>query len=114
VAEGVGYAFREYEDPLPPLGRPHVGRSEHDPLRIVPAFGQAPENGVETSAPQRSHILEEHEGGLDFANGSEHLVPEAAPRAGEPCSPPGEGDVLARETGSKEIHSAAPRAAVEG
>ena len=114
VALGVGYSFREYEEPFTAVRRADLLRSEQIPFRIVPAFGQVAEDTVESSRSESCDVFHENEAGSYLANDSRVLGPETRPLSVETGSGSRKADVLAREAARDEIHDSSPRLAVEG
>jgi hypothetical protein len=97
------------------MRRANVGRSETAPFRIVPAFGQSTENGVESSSHSDGcDVFQQDESRSYLANDPENVMPEAGPFAVDAGSLPCEGEILAREPRNDEIHDSTPRCAVEG
>ena len=90
-----------------------VVRSERTPLRIEPEGGKVPEHGVESQGKVPWHVLEEDQRRRGLLDDSPDVRPEVA-RVGFAPSVSGDAERLARVAGRDEIHSAAPRAAVEG
>jgi hypothetical protein len=103
------------EDALAPVGRTHVACLEAAPLRIEPHLGQVTEDDIDPSNKESADVFHEDEVGSHLANDAGVLAPEAGARALDDAGPePGAADVLAGEAANDEIHSAAPRSAVEG
>lgn len=90
-----------------------IVRSEHTPLRIEPERGKVGEDLVEPEREMSRDVFKEDRFGLDFADDSGDVRPKVS---GVFLTAPTAGDAewLARVTGSDEIHSTAPRRAVEG
>jgi hypothetical protein len=114
-AAGVGYSFREYEQPISAVRGANVSSAQHSPSRIKPESGQVSEPpfeaiGMSKSAPD---IFQQDAVRSYFANDPRHVRPEIAVVVG-PALLAGVGVGLARESSSDEIHRSAPRAAVEG
>jgi len=90
-----------------------MGSPQHAPPRIIPHFGQIPEN---TSKPARSEhwgVFHEDEAGLHFANHTGHLGPESASLSFDARPFSCDADVLARESSAYNVNLSAPRFAVE-
>ena len=101
------------EDPLAEVGRAHVGRGKHAPFRVIPEGGKVSKHAVHSSTKESCDILHEHVAGSYLANEPRELGPEAAARAADAFSPPGVGDVLAREAARDCIHASTPGSPVE-
>jgi hypothetical protein len=110
----VAVAVGQDEDARAFVRRTDVGRSEHVPLRIVPAYGQGPEN---LSEPPTSHetwdVLQQDERGLHLANHPLDVVPDPPLVIGA-SSLASAAPRLARESSSDEIHASTPRSTIEG
>jgi hypothetical protein len=110
---GVG----QQEEALPAMGCPDLGRAEHVPFTTEPETGQRPENlseGISSiGSKEPSHVLQEDVPRSHLANDPGDVWPEPALIPGS-SSGSGGTDRLAWETGRDEIHSAAPRSAIEG
>lgn len=108
-------AVGQNEDSLAPVRSANGGRSKHTPFRIVPAFGQLPENGVESSNKQSADVFHEHDSRSYLANDASELIPEPGSVAlDDSLAAAGDGDVLTRESANDAIHCSTPRATVEG
>ena len=83
------------------------------PFRNEPARGKVRENAAEPVSHESSDVLEEKSSRCGFVKDAEHVGPEPS-RVLEAASLSGDAERLAWDTSSDEIHSAAPRAAVEG
>ena len=75
-----------------------VGRSQSEPLRIIPAAGKVPENSLQPPSSERWDVLHVHELGSNHANDARELGPESGSFPVQPSSSPGDGYILARET----------------
>lgn len=95
------------------MGRTNGGRGEQTPFRIEPEVGKVTENMGKSCSNNSWDVLQEHVAGFHVADDPCDVGPEptlvvsAQPLA---CC----AERLAGETGSDEIHSATPRATVEG
>lgn len=114
---------------LPPFGTSGVGhdeeafalmrsangsRSKQSPFRIEPERGKVGEAGRESSGSSESwHVFKDDEAGSNLAHDANDVGPDPA-LVGEPFALAGDAVGLAWEAGSDAIHSAAPRATVEG
>lgn len=67
---GVGSSVEEFEpfrlvgedeDPLPAVGRSHVGSSKTRPVRVIPERGQVAEYSIESAAAEGSDVLHDDE-----------------------------------------------------
>jgi hypothetical protein len=96
------------------MGRPDIRRSKHAPLRIEPERGQVSEYSLEAPNKESRDVLHEDERGSNLANDPSVLAPEPGVLPVDPGPLPGVADVGAGKTPRDEIHSATPRAALEG
>jgi hypothetical protein len=95
------------------MRRSDVIRSEHTPLRIEPEVGKVREHGVKSQGKVPWDVLEEDQRRRDLGDDSSDVRPEV-PRVGFAATVSGDAEWLAGITRRDEIHSAAPRFAVEG
>jgi len=103
------------KDPLPLVGRSHVGRSKRYPFRIEPDFGKPSEYDSSSGISDNCrHILDKDPSGLHLANDAEVFKPESRVFSGDAGAFPGDGQVGARESAHNEIHCSTPRVAIEG
>lgn len=109
VRVGVG----QTEPPLSLVWSANVGRCETEPFRIVPCFGQRPENVVDPHSKDAWDVFQEDESRSHLANDSINVGPEPSIVV-ESGALADNGDWLARESRSDEIHNATPRSAIEG
>lgn len=100
-------AVGQQEEPLPAVGRPHIGRSEAAPFRSEPERGQVPENLLErpTSIDSKEpwDVLHEDVPGSNHANDAGELRPEP-PLIIHPLSLTRETRGLAREAACHGLH----------
>jgi hypothetical protein len=106
---GVGHD----EETLAPMRGSNIGRPYKAPLRIEPEVGKLSENSVESQPKVPCDILQDDEAGSHFANDSSDLRPEV-PLVLLTLPLPGNGERLARVSGSDDINAATPFFAVEG
>ena len=92
VAEGVGYSFRDQEEPFPAVGAPYrCVRTKQTPLRAPPCFNffQSSEDGVESPSKEPWDILHDDDFGSNLINDAEEVLSEpslvgfAFPSAGD-------------------------------
>lgn len=106
-------AVGQNPQPLPPVGGANVGCGQSRPLRIEPEVGEILQNDVQSSLDQWWNVLEEGDGGSNLLDDAGHVGPQPSIVV-ESLALPSLGERLAGEAGSEEIHSVAPRSAVEG
>jgi hypothetical protein len=107
---GVG----QDENPFAPVRSATIGRSKHTPFRIVPAFGQLPENDVESSNKESADVFHEDDCRSYLANDASELEPEAGSVAlNDSFASAGNADVLAGKSANDAIHASTPRLTVE-
>jgi hypothetical protein len=82
------------------------------PFRRPPALGQRSEYCVKWSAEDARHVFHEEEPGSHVASDTPDVIPEPS-LVGDASARSGNGDRLAREARSDEIHAATPGAPVE-
>ena len=116
-ARGVGhvvvFADGEDEQSLALVGRADFRRRKEACRKFVAHADQSCCDLGESEAQMMGDILEEHEGRLAFADDAGDMGPEVAwIIAAEPSAC--DGKWLARVARAKNIHRAAPRAAIEG
>src|SRR5215472_18652151 len=99
------------------MGCPDLGRREHVPFRIEPERGQVRHNlsegGSSVDAEESGDVLDEDQSRSNCADDAGDGWPEPPLVVGPASGSCGAGR-LAWEAGRDEIHSAAPRAAIEG
>jgi hypothetical protein len=89
------------------MWRANVGRSETDPLRIEPDFGQRSENGVESSSHSDGcDVFQEDVARSNVANDADEVEVESAPFTVDAGTLPGERQVLTGETSRHQIDTA--------
>lgn len=98
-ATGVG----NDPDAVPPVRGAKGACRKAVPLRVIPERGQVPENNPESSRKESCDVLHNDVAGSKFANDSGVLRPKTRPGAGEPCTLPGEGEILAGEPAADDI-----------
>jgi len=91
----------------------NIVRSQHTPLRIIPAFVQAAEDNIKSSPNKERGILHEDVFRSYLPNDTEHLEPEGRLFTGNPGSVSGGADILAREPSRHHINNASPRSSVK-
>jgi len=111
------------ESPLTAVGQNENARSlvwgsglacgVNSPLRIEPQFGKVFEDFGESFADMAGDIFENNEPWTNFVDDSLNIGPEMSRVIGSSALP-GDGEWLAWVTGRDEIHSTAPRSAIEG
>ena len=113
VGQLVALADGENEQPLAPVGRADFRRREEACRKLVAHADPSCGDCGETEAEMMGDILEEDEGRLDLGDDAGDMRPEVARVV---CTPAiaCDGKRLARVARSDDVHSAAPRAAVEG
>ena len=90
-----------------------LSRAEHVPLRIRPELGHFREHLLQTSRNKPPDVLEEHERGLALSEHPQNMRPKVTGVVGGESST-SDGEGLAREARSDEIHDSTPRSTVEG
>jgi hypothetical protein len=85
----------------------------NSPLRIEPQFGKVFEDFGESFADMAGDIFENNDPWTNFVDDSLNIGPEMSRVIGSSALP-GDGEWLAWVTGRDEIHSTAPRSAIEG
>lgn len=96
------------------MGRADIISAEHEPPRIVPAFGQRAEYGSEVPGSNESwYVFQQCESWSYLANDPDGVGPHVSV-VSSPCSFAGDAEGLTRETGSDDIHSITPGLSVEG
>jgi len=109
LADGVG----SNPEPFPPVRGTNIVRAQHAPLRIEPRFGQVPENRSKVAAPNKPwYVLQQRVPRSHFANDPDGFGPHIPLVVNSPLSP-GNGERLAREARSDDIHDSTPRPPVE-
>lgn len=88
-------------------------RAEQTPFRIEPELGKVVEDMGEPESNKLGDVLQQDESGSQVSDDGCDGWPEPALIVSSTLLP-SRAERLARETGSDEIHSATPRAAVEG
>ena len=88
-------------------------RAEQTPFRIEPELGKVVEDVGEPESNKLGDVLQQDESGSQVSDDGCDGWPEPALIVSSTLLP-SRAERLARETGSDEIHSATPRAAVEG
>ena len=101
------------EEPFPSVWGTKVSRAHNAPFRIEPEPGKVSEHSLEAQGKVPADILQEDEAGSYLAKDPSNVRPKV-PLVGlaSPLARDGEG--LAGVAGRDEIHSAAPRSAIEG
>lgn len=109
VAFGVGHD----PDALASVRCSNGCRAEQAPFRIEPEVGKVVEDMGEPESNKLGDVLQQDESGSQVSDDGCDGWPEPALIVSSTLLP-SRAERLARETGSDEIHSATPRAAVEG
>jgi hypothetical protein len=111
VAFGVG---SKNPQPSPSMWRSASCRRKAIPSRVVPAFGQPPEDLAEIVAGEKSgYVFQEREGGSYFPKDAEGVGPHVSfVVLALPLS--GDAERLAREARRDDIHESTPWLSVEG
>jgi len=112
VGQFVTFANGEDEQALPFVGRTDFRRRKEACRKLVAHADQSAGDFGETEAEMMGDIFEEDEGWFDLADDSCDMRPEVARILGAApfaC----DGERLARIARSDDVHSAAPRAAIE-
>ena len=112
VGQFVPLADGEDEQPLTLVGRADFRRREEACRKLVAHADQSAGDFGEAEADMMGDILKEHEGRLDLGDDAGDMRPEVARVVGTPALAR-DGERLARIARSDDVHSAAPRAAVE-
>jgi hypothetical protein len=99
---------REYPDALPAMRCANVGRSHHIPFRIVPERGKVAKDDPKPSIGEGWRVFDEREGGPNLSDDARHLSPEPRLVAVDPCTAPGDADVLTGEAARYDVNTAAP------
>lgn len=89
-------------------------RPHNAPDRIIPHFGQIPENPVDSPVKESWDILHEDVGRSHLTDNSCHFTPQPGAGAGDSGAFADEGDVLAGEAPGNAVHQASPGLAIEG
>jgi hypothetical protein len=109
-AVGVG----QQEDTLSSVRGTNASCFERAPLRSPPCAGKVSEDSGKASAGAEAlDVLDEEQGDVGLVDDAPGLGPEPA-SVGGAAALAGDAVRLARDATSKEVHRAAPRAAVEG
>jgi hypothetical protein len=95
------------------VGSTDGGRGEQVPFRIEPEVGQVPENRSQSGNSEPWDVLQQDEVWSHLTQNPGDVGPDP-PLVLDAASNAGLRERLTRETGRDEIHSAAPRSAVEG
>lgn len=113
--EALSFAVAEGQDeePLAPMRRADVRRSDKIPLRIEPERGKVGQHSIEPKAKVPGDVLEEDERSSALRDDARDLGPEV-PLVSLALSLPGDAEWLAGVSRNDEIHAAAPALAVEG
>jgi hypothetical protein len=112
-AGGVAHSPREEPEPVAFVGCANLGRGEQTPFRIEPEVGKTVEDFGAAESNKLRCVLQHDVSGSHLIDDPRDLGPEPAGVVNSTLLPGG-AEWLAWETGSDEIHSATPRAAVEG
>jgi hypothetical protein len=113
VREAAGVA--QHEETLASVRGSGLGSAKHAPLRIEPQRGKVCEDVVESARSESCDVLDEDPRWPNLIEHTGEVPPEAGARPRDDPRPlAGDGDVLAREAASDEIHDSTPRAAVKG
>ena len=113
VGQVVPLAGGEDEEPLALVGRADFRRREEACRKAVAHADQSAGDFGEAEAEMMGDVLEEDEGRFDFADDPRDMRPEVARVIRTPALAR-DREWLARIARSDDVHSAAPRAAVEG
>lgn len=108
----VVLAVSEDEEPLPLVGRPDFRRREEARRKPVAHADQSSGDFGEAEAEMMGDILEEDKGRPDLADDPRDMRPEVARIVRAPALAR-DGERLTRIARSDDVHSIAPRAAVE-
>ena len=106
-------AARENPNPVSPVARADVSRSQHLPFRIIPERGKITEDSGKTSSNKHRTVFHERESRSNIADNSRKLAPQSATRAVDARAFSRHGDVLTGEAAADDVDAAAPRAPVE-
>jgi hypothetical protein len=106
---GVG----QDENPLAAVAGSDLGRADTAPFRIEPDFGQVSENLSQSGSKQTWDVLQKDVSRSHVANDANDVGPDPPLVLGA-LALPGNGEWLAREARSDDIHTATPRFTVEG
>ena len=109
IVVGVGHD----PDAFPSVRGANGCRAEQTPFRIEPELGKVVEDVGEPESNKLGDVLQQDESGSQVSDDGCDGWPEPALIVSSTLLP-GRAERLAREAGSDEIHSATPRAAVEG
>lgn len=100
--------------PFSSVRRSNVIRSQHAPLRIVPRRGQLSENGSKVGVSKETwDVLQEAESRSYLANDPDSVGPHIS-LVLISAALAGDGERLARESRSDNIHRSTPRSTVKG
>jgi hypothetical protein len=94
--------------------RTDIARSESKPLRVIPSRGKVANDDVEPASSESCRVFHEDESGQYVANDTIEVRPQSRLGSPDPGALARGTDVRTGETTRDEIHSAAPRSAVEG
>lgn len=114
VAFGVGHCFACHEpEPFAAVRCANGCRAEQTPFRIEPELGKVMEDLGEPESNKLGDVFQQDEAGCHVSDDGCDGWPEPAVIVSSTL-PAGGTERLAGEAGSDEIHSATPRATVEG
>lgn len=101
------------KEPAPPkVWGMDLGSGYSIPSTLIARIGHFGCNEAQVSANPRD-VLKEYEGGADFPNDPRHIEKKAASLAIQARARPRKAEVLARESGSDNIHKSTPWLPVE-
>jgi hypothetical protein len=83
------------------------------PATVIPEAGKLPDNPVQTASPDRGHVFEEYERGLDFLGQPHDFKEKSRTLAIQTAASSCKRDVLAGETTIYDVDCSSPRVAAK-
>jgi len=103
-AFAVGVAkFCDDEDPVPPVRGADGGSGNTVPLRIIPALGQRPENGIQSPSKESWYVFQDDVARSYQANDPHEFVEKPGALSFEAGSLSGVAEILAGESSADDV-----------